>query len=343
MTTEKSRFRVIDLSGYSFTGKSAFMDLFREFDGYYVPSFEFEFALLRAKNGILDLYHALIEDWSPVRSCEALRRFKILVDILSGDNTFLSRLTSTGYNYDSVFSGDGRSFAGISDEYINSLISEKWRGYWPYGNVSHNKLINMTKKILGRLRLYKPLELEIYLTSPLQEEFVSKTKRYLSEVLRLQPSDNEPNLILSNAFEPFNPSKSMMFFDDAKQIVVDRDPRDIYLSAQNYSRHNHKGFSTATGDNVGQFVEKFKINREKTDYTCKNTLYLRFEDLILNYESTVEQILEFLGESSGIHRRKKSFFNPEDSSAGVGMWKTSTAYKDDIMFIEEQLAEYCKQ
>ena len=68
--------RYLDLSGYAFTGKHAVIDLVREFAGYTVAHFQFEFNLLRIQGGIRDLETALSDDWSPIRSDAAVRRFR---------------------------------------------------------------------------------------------------------------------------------------------------------------------------------------------------------------------------------------------------------------------------
>jgi hypothetical protein len=45
--------KVVDLSGYSFSGKSAVYDLLQEFEGYKMQGKEFEFDLLRCPGGLL--------------------------------------------------------------------------------------------------------------------------------------------------------------------------------------------------------------------------------------------------------------------------------------------------
>lgn len=58
----------IDVSGVGNSGKSTAADLLREIDGLFVPHFQFEFDFLPVRGGLIDLRHALLEDWSPIRS-----------------------------------------------------------------------------------------------------------------------------------------------------------------------------------------------------------------------------------------------------------------------------------
>ena len=67
------------ISGYSMTGKTVVTDILKEFQGYNVPIHIAEFNLLRIQGGLLDLCTALHDDWSPIRSDAAIRRFKNVV------------------------------------------------------------------------------------------------------------------------------------------------------------------------------------------------------------------------------------------------------------------------
>ena len=80
MVTSEKLF--LDLSGYVLTGKSALTQVIREFEGFSVPDVEFEFGLFRMKDGLFDLEHSLVNDWSPLRSDAAIRRFIRLVKIV---------------------------------------------------------------------------------------------------------------------------------------------------------------------------------------------------------------------------------------------------------------------
>jgi len=90
--------KVIDLSGYMFSGKSAVSDILREFNGVYVPNYLVEFDLLRMPGGLIDLKHAVM-DWSPIRTFAAINRFDKLVNRLACSPKFPQKLFKTGYGY----------------------------------------------------------------------------------------------------------------------------------------------------------------------------------------------------------------------------------------------------
>ena len=60
------------------------IDLIREFEGYYVSNYRYEFPLIRIQDGIMDLKKALIDDWSPIRTDLAVKRFQQRVTKMSG-------------------------------------------------------------------------------------------------------------------------------------------------------------------------------------------------------------------------------------------------------------------
>lgn len=333
------QYKYIDLSGYSFTGKGAYNNLFAEFEGYHTHPYDFEFDIIRTQNGILDLYISLVEEWSPVRSSEAIRSFKKVIQSYGGNKTLLDRLTTNGRHYDSVFT----SFSEISEDYINSLIDSSWKGQWPYAFEKIQKYQILIYKILFNLGYKKIFENDVYLAAPTDKEFMDKTKKYLNSILSSNMSLNKSTIVMNNVFEPFNPLKSMQFFDNVKSIVIDRDPRDIYLAAWNYTNQDgSKGWKATLGSNVESFVQRFKLYRNKIkNDENSNILRITFEDLVFQYEQTLDIILNFIEEDKSIHINKKKYFDPEISKKGVGMWK-NTSKKMEVDYIYQHLKEYCK-
>jgi len=130
--TDQIQYKFLDLSGYMFSGKSAVSDLIREFEGYYVTNYRFEFPLIRNQDGIMDLEKALVDDWSPIRSDVELKRFLKLITKMSGHKKRLFSLKEEeliSWNYQQLYSD---KFYRYSMEYIESLIDFKIKAWWPY-------------------------------------------------------------------------------------------------------------------------------------------------------------------------------------------------------------------
>jgi hypothetical protein len=328
----------LDLSGYSFTGKSAFNDLFCEFKSFHTQAYNFEFDLLRTKDGILDLYFSLIEHWSPVRSAESIRQFQNVINAYKGNYTFLDRLLTTGRHYDYKFPG----FTEESEAYLKDLVDSLWHGQWPYAFEKKNKFDILRLKILYNLGFKNIFESEVYLSAPSKEFFIQRTNQYLYNVLTSNIEVDTSVVVMNNVFEPFNPLLSMQFFDNAKSIIIDRDPRDIYLAAWEYvNSDGSKGWRATLGKNVEDFVIRFKKYRNKTSKEDKNVLKVNFEDLVLDYDKTLKKLYDFLQINDSLHIHKQKYFKPSSSSKGIQMWK-NTHRKKEIEYISKNLSEYCR-
>ena len=326
--------KFVDLSGFGISGKGAYIDLFREFDKYDTPDPSFEFGLLRFKDGLIDLRFALVDSWSPVRSDVAIKRFKKLIDDIGPNpsklNLFKS-LSVSGSRYDAMFGG---KFTSISNKYIDSLVDDSYSGLTVYPMQDDSLPLRLFKKILYRAGVKSVYYSKNYISTGIS--FDEKTKNYLSELFRCRNNKNYTTFVLYNAFEPFNCYDSIGFFDDAKSIIVDRDPRDIYLSALTHKHPND------VPKNLDVFINRFKLFRERLrNKSNQDVLCLNFEDLVLSYEETLSRIFKFLGEDKSIHTKKKKFFDPEVSKAGVGIWK-NTKNIEEVDYIYTQLRKYCK-
>jgi hypothetical protein len=324
--------KFLDLSGYAFTGKSAVIDLMREFEGYHVPHFEFEFNLLRIQGGILDLKTALVDDWSPIRSDAAIRRFKKLVRSMGTKNSRLDPRTwfvAMGINYDEYFN---HQFFALSERYLAELVDASWRAEWSYAIAEWSGLelfYRRVKRLLGCKDAYK---VEMYLAQ--SEEFLPATRRYLRDLLSSNVSPATKTIVMHNAFEPFNPYRSLDLLESAKCIIVDRDPRDNYVAGLWY-----KPLALP----VREFTKRYRVYRlaaRRNLKTDDRILRIQFEDLVLHYEKTLNRILAFLGEDKSVHVRPLQYFNPAVSAKNIGIWKNHPD-QAEIEYITGALSEYC--
>ena len=333
--------RILDLSGYAFTGKAAVIDLMREVRGCAVPSSEFEFALLRCKDGILDLEHALVDDWSPIRSSEAISRFRNLIRVYGGDGGGWARLTRHGHHYDRAFPG----FTARSLAFVGSLFDHSWRGEWPFAAHWEPRVAIIARKLAFKLGWRRAAIYSIYLAAPGRERFMAATKAYLRDVVGAAAGPADDIVVTHNAFEPFDPTRSMRFFDDARVIIVDRDPRDVYVAAHRYvDRFGRRGWRAATTGSVEGFIDLYRTYRAMVRWQMDDdrVLRLRFESLIMDYHRSVAGILRFIGKTPVDHVHPRRHFDPARSAAGIGSWR-SFPDRRAIALIQEHLAEFCVQ
>lgn len=345
MQREAPRLRYLDLSGYAFTGKSAVIDLMREFTGYSVAFFQFEFALLRIQGGIRDLQAALVEDWSPIRSDAAIRRFRRLVTRLGTRHTLTSPRSwfqATGWNYGEYFPG----FIARSQAYLGELIDADWRADWPYPMGEMGSLELFARKVAQKLRLPGAMDVRISLAAPTPARFHEATRRYLADLMRAYTTGPKAlttpanvgvpirTVVMHNTCEPFNPGKALCYFHEARSIIVDRDPRDNYVAGLWYR---------PTRLPPELFAKRYRLYRElgqRHPDPPGRVMRLRFEDLVLDYGKTLPRILDFLGEDPAAQVEPRRYFDPAVSAKNVGIWR-SHPDQAAITMIKDALPEFC--
>lgn len=165
-----------------------------------------------------------------------------------------------------------------------------------------------------------------------EEEF----SRYVSEYLE------KFFLIISGkeyvVYDQFLPRKSLEVVNKylrtpIKQIVVIRDPRDQFLSADRrditWLPRTAQGFINHNIDRLKEFPAD---NPDR--------MIVRFEDLVLNYEQTKNKVMAFVGLDPKNHVAPKSVFDPSISVVNVGGYRHY--YRQEFMKeVEEGLKEYC--
>ena len=170
---------VVDLSGYSFSGKSAVYDLLTCSESFYGFGVNFEFELIRAPGGIIDLREAISgENWSPIRSSEAIRRYYRLIENLGGNKNLFDRLTKTGNHYDYYFP----NFTQTSIDYLENFIIGSWNAFWPFSRLQSSKIEIIKYKILSNLSI-NTLD-EVFLSRVKPDEFDSLTRQYLKKIFK---------------------------------------------------------------------------------------------------------------------------------------------------------------
>ncbi len=147
--------------------------------------------------------------------------------------------------------------------------------------------------------------------------------------------------MLDQAISPTNINKTLRYFDNAKMIIVDRDPRDIYATML-----NEKKFLGVNSNSVDKYIQWHHSVRKQTAQDVKNILFMKnqvlrlnFEDLFLNYERTVKDIKDFL-DIDFHHKDKGVRFQCESIDKHVGIWEKSPN-QDDMSRIGKELSEYC--
>lgn len=324
--------KIITCAGYGATGSSAITDYLKEFEDIYCIQ-EFEFRFLQDPYGIRDLEYALLENNHRLNTSFYIKKFIEYINFLS---------KSKVYSYEKYFKG---SFKKLSLEYIKNLGILEWNGYWHQDIIESNffkRNIYYLQRVIQKYILQKKegggsfIKCKMYYSYP-KTIFHECTKKYLESLFEKITEGMDYNIIaLDQLLPPDNLKKYLNYFYNIKVVVVDRDPRDIYLLNQEIWKEKW-----IPSQDLELFIKWFKEIRRNKEKNSKNVLNINFEDLIYKYEETSEILDKFLELNKEKHIKKKKYFNPEISIKNTKIWEKYKKYEKNIKKIEKELKQYC--
>ncbi len=333
--------QIIVPTGYMGSGSSAITDILSEIEGFSAPNASFEYIFLHCPDGLFDLEDKLLHSNNALRSDEAIYRFKVAMKSLYDAHFFWPG------SYKELVSN---SFYDYALSFVSDIITTSFNdSYWYFQEFPQNckmKLSLLIRAIIQKTRFFsqclsKPplLYKTINLSFPSPELFYVASKSFINRVIK-DLGVEKNNLILDQLLLPHNLYRLNNYFDNnIKVIVVDRDPRDVFIL--------NKYVWSKTGDvvpfpfEVNEFITYYQHIRESEIITYNpNILRLHFEDLIYHYTQSTNTLYSFLNTSSDCHVRKYAKFNPELSRNNTQTYMMDCAPQKEIQIIEENLKEY---
>lgn len=315
------------IGGFVMSGKTAMRDFLAEVAPTHSPIPIEEFFLLTNPDGLLTLESELTNNWDPFHCDIAIKRFKKLIDDLS--NKYRSP-----YFYKSHLNLTDR-FYEISQEFINDLVDFEHRGIWYGINNPLQKFGNKLNRTF-KTRIFKFYQKPMYLSFPYQK-FDEIARKYMDSLLEAITLKEKDYYVIMEPYISLNVDKVLNFFSSAKAIVVHRDPRDAFI---NLRKVQTDYFPVADVNHFIKAFESLQVKYETQSRNNPNVLVINFEDFVLQYEKTIEQILDFLNIDKKLHVNKKQFFDPSQSVKNL---RTFERYqnKEEIELIEKKLRKYC--
>ena len=322
---------IIGACGYGATGSSVISDLLQEYEDVQVYD-DFESWLSYRVDGLEDLEFHLMRQYTKGESCDAaIRRF------LRVSKSYMVPFIHKPCN--------GKTFYQLSKRFIDEITRFRFKGlYTADMNTGHvvrdifafaSKKIVMPKvieKIVGHRTYLWPCANKYFSVEP--ENFYDGAKAYTSAILEAMGADLKKPICLDQPFTGNSPENSMKFYEDPYAIVVDRDPRDLYLSGKFTKDPNYK-FSPI--DDVDKYIVYYK-NIRKHKSNSERVLYINFEDMVYNYEESVNTIENFLHIKNHVH--PKEVFNPVRSVSNTQLLRLHPEEKINIDKITQALPEF---
>lgn len=330
--------RIIVPTGYMGSGSSAITDLVAEFKDCQNEHKSYEYVLLHCPNGLFDLEDKLLIGNNAIRSDEAIRSFELQMKKL-----YDKKFWWVG-NYKNIIS---TNFMNITDNFIMNIQEFNYQGYWYMHEEVNTKmflklLLRKPLKMLtfNKIRFNKILKYNdgMRISYINKEDFYKKSHEYIYKVIE-EISKGKENIVLDQFLLPFNLFRVDNYFDDRlKVIVVERDPRDVFII--NKYIWQKKQICVPFPLEVNEFCDFYRKMRESEKECNSDKVFrVRFEDLIYNYDDKVKEITKFLNFKESDHINKKTRFIPELSIKNTQLFRKEE-YREESKIIEKKLKDY---
>lgn len=333
--------KYITCTGFGGTGSSVISDLMKEFSNVKSCGSDFEMSLAFDIGGISDLQHYLVDDFERHKITEGIYIFKRYIRIIQkGYCQFL-----------------GNDFIEIMDDYLRKIVLMEWNGenhmqhfrYGAFWRWFYYCLLPRTQnKIRKFLLMSDGYEHTAYLKKKLpmqltveESVFFEETRKMFSTILNLLDKNNQYEyLCFDQLVPPYNFDRYLKYFTNLKVVVIDRDPRDLYLLNKVYWKE-----AWIPSENVNNYIKWFlglrRTLQEDLVANSKNVLFVKFEDTIYKYNDTIDKIIHSLEIDPNNHIEKQKYFNPERSMRNTKLWDRFPQYQKDISEIEKELNIFC--
>ena len=326
---------IISTCSFGSTGSSVITDYLKEFDDLHVLD-DAELTWISEPDGIIDLdYHLNNPHCRTADSIKAIERYKALCadKIPSFEKCGIPR---------SVFEES-------LNEFLDAIVMASWK--WNARSPKQEplwrrfilKFLNKTKYIykweLKNKRQWEGFPYNDVFFSVKPKDFDVAVNKHIKDILYAFGAKENECLVFDQLFPGNDPQSCFKYFDDPYAVVVDRDPRDIYVFGLTVLLKGRAGHLMPL-NNVEDFVTYYRALRDCQPYKEKNDriLCLKFEDLVYHYDSTTKKLRDFL--HLGDNPNPKSIFDPSLSMANTQIWKRFPEFNNDIKYIERELNEY---
>lgn len=326
---------VVHVGGFAATGGSAIRDYLFGSDQF--AFFGAEFRLLRDRYGLMSMYHALRKAADSETTDLILRDFEWLA-FWSAREGGLRNFRGRGRDYDRLTRG---RFTPATVTFLNSITSYRYPMNWDFFSFRKTFTRHFRDSVFGKIGLDVKYDARMVFFE--DDVFMNEASRYLKEIFSgvrdwSLKSQESPlllhNTVSNQSYEEIDFTR--MLVPNSKFLIVDRDPRDIFLDLPE-GRYLPSGVSPLERSKA--FVRFFMHCRRDLEKLLReqDVLLIRFEDFVLDHETEARRLWNFLGlpipkKSSG------NSFNVSQSARNTELYKNAVGQeKDAIRHIENEL------
>mgnify|MGYP000232170689 CR=1 FL=1 len=327
-------FDFICVSGYGRSGSSACIDLLKEFE--YIDGPNKEFRIAKDPSGLLDLELSVVDNWEFIRHNTAIKDFLEYCSMLGRSESIFKKV---GKDFSNILNVD---LMKESITYISKINNFTYIGDTMLHRYHLNALQSFKQRLNSKFGLSNATLM--HFSRPTKEKFLLETNEYLKRTFENYAANKKIHkVILDQAVSPTNIKKTLNYFGNAKLIIVDRDPRDIYATMVNEKRF--LGVDTLDTNLVHKYILWHSAVRAQSHNDINNinldnkVLRINFESLFVDYDNTLNKIKNFL-DIDFEHKDKGLKFSTDTMHDHIGTWKY-LSNQNDISQIENKLKDSC--
>ena len=329
---------IIGTCGFGSSGSSVITDYLSEYGNNIKVIDSIEFTWVYTIDGLIDLeFHLMHPHGRTGDSICAIKRY-------------LNLMEKNTKEYECI----GKMKKGVlkksTENFISKITQEKWFWYdfeeHEYNrkfrhlkfrlddHLMYSTIPKKEKKEGARIKHYPMKEVRF---SVFPDNFYDAAKIHIRELIEALGAKKNDIVVLDQPFSGNNPQACFSYYENPFAIVVDRDPRDMYVFAKIKLLGRNHFMPT---DDVYSFIRYYKSLRDNQPYKESNdrVFVVQFEDMVYNYDKTTEKLRKFL--NFPVNPAPKSIFDPNLSINNTQVWKRFPEYNKDIEIIEKELKMY---
>ncbi len=314
------------IAGPGNSGSGAILDFLKARNDTFIPFKNEEFRFVNDPSGIHNLAKNFYDNFSINNSADSYAKFYQFCKNLT---KFRNRQNKKVYP---------KEFEILYKKYLDEIISISYNGM-PRFQKLNLSFLDKFIFYFSRLILKKKIEnIDLFkMVLPIDKSnFVNISKKFIDDIL-LSSNQNPDNkiAIIDQGVNIFNLYENLEYFSNSKCILTIRDPRGTFHTLMKLKKQNIA--QAYQGMDLIRFVEWYKFMYDKIkqiELNKNNTLVVKFEDFIINYQLISKKILDFLNLET-----QNTSFNVEKSLTNVNDVEKEIG-EDNSQYIKSKLKDY---
>ncbi len=278
-----------------------------------------EFRFVHDPGGLESLYNGFYENFSITNSSYVFNEFNNYVEKLKKFSVLKDKKKVFVYD---------RKFFNLIDKFKKKIIKLEYYGLPQFYRLGLNKRDRILWKLSSRFKSAQEVKL-FKMVLPVDKNIFLKEARNLIE--KYCNNSLKKKVVIDQGANFWNPVSSLKFYENAKVILVIRDPRSIFSSMKKRQSLSYPGHD------VNAFIDWYQtiMSRFKMLKKTRDIKIVKYENFILNHSNEKKNLLNFLG----LKNNKEFKYDLSASEKNIFKAKKNLS-KHELKIIKNKLAEY---